>query len=89
MNNEWLEVTSQKLTFESKHVHRNEKPSYLTIIPRTRVRASSVVVCHLISNKGEWNNCFIKNNQDLADFMFQERPEDDLMASISRAWYND
>ena len=39
---------------------------------------------HLISNKREWNNCFIKNNQeillDLADF--------DLMVSIFWAWYN-
>ena len=29
---------------------------------------------HLISNKGEWNNCFIKNNQvvllDLVNFAF-------------------
>ena len=31
---------------------------------------------HLISNKREWNNCFIKNNQeivlDLTDFAVQE-----------------
>ena len=47
---------------------------------------------HLISNKGEWNNCFIKNNQeillDLADFPLQEQPEDHLMVAISPAWYN-
>ena len=48
----------------------------------------------LISNKSEWNtcNCFIKNNQeillDLADFALQELPEDNLVVSISRAWYN-
>ena len=46
---------------------------------------------NLISNKREWNNCFIKNNQeillDLADFALQEQPEDNLMATISRAWY--
>ena len=34
----------------------------------------------LISNKREWDNCFIKNNQeiflDLADFALQEQPED-------------
>ena len=48
----------------------------------------------LISNKSEWNtwNCFIKNNQeillDLADFPLQELTEDNLMVSISRAWYN-
>ena len=49
---------------------------------------------HFISNKREWNNnyCFIKNNQeiliDLADFALPERPEDNLMVTISRAWYN-
>ena len=34
---------------------------------------------HLISNKREWNNCFIKNNQEIlldhADFALQEQPE--------------
>ena len=33
---------------------------------------------HLISNKREWNNCFIKNNQeillDLADLALKEQP---------------
>ena len=47
----------------------------------------------LISSKREWNNCFIKNNQeillDLADFALQEQPEDNLMVTISQAWYND
>ena len=47
---------------------------------------------HLISNKREWNSCFIKNNQeillDLADFAWQDKPEDNLMAAISLAWYN-
>ena len=42
-------------------------------------------------NKLEWDNRFIKNNQeillDLADFVFQEQPEDNLMVSISRACY--
>ena len=37
-------------------------------------------------------NCFIKNNQemllDLADFVLQEQPEDNLMVANSRAWYN-
>ena len=45
---------------------------------------------HLISNKREWNNCFIKNNQeillDFADFALQEQLEDNLMVSVSRAW---
>ena len=60
---------------------------YLTIIPRARVGYN-----HLISNKRGWNNCFIKNNQetllDFADFALQEQLEDNLMVSISRAWYN-
>ena len=47
---------------------------------------------HLISNKCEWNNCFIKNNQeillDFADFALREQPEDHSMVAISRAWYN-
>ena len=55
---------------------------YLTIIPRARVgyemidsqrgAQRRVGYNHLISNKREWNNCFIKNNQEmllyLADF---------------------
>ena len=47
---------------------------------------------HLISNKREWNNCFIKNRQqillDFADFAWLEQPEGNLMESISRVWYN-
>ena len=61
----------------------------LTIIPLARVGYD---YNHLISNKREWNNCFIKNNQemllDLADFALQEQAEDNLMVAISRAWYN-
>ena len=45
---------------------------------------------HPISNKHEWNDCFIKNNQgillDLANFALQEQPEDYLMVSIFQAW---
>ena len=41
---------------------------------------------HLISNKREWNNCFIRNHQeillDLADFILQEQPEDNLMIKL-------
>ena len=33
---------------------------YITIIPQARV-GYEMVDNHLISNKGEWNNCFIKN----------------------------
>ena len=40
-----------------------------------------------IINKREWNNCFIKNNQDmllyLADFALQEQAEDNLTVAFS------
>ena len=43
---------------------------------------------HLISNKREWNNCFITNHQqilvDFADFAWLEQPEGNLMDAISR-----
>ena len=55
--------------------------------PKRRVGYS-----HLISNKREWNNCFIKNHQqillDFADFPWLEQPEDNLMDAIPRIWYN-
>ena len=42
---------------------------------------------HLISNKREWNNCFIKNNQEMlldhADFALQEQAADNLMVAFS------
>ena len=45
-----------------------------------------------MSNKREWNNCFIKNNQEIMlhfeNFALQEQLEDNLMVSISRVWYN-
>ena len=63
-----------------------KRNAHLTIIPRARVGYNL-----LISNKREWNNCFIKNNQeillDLADFALQKQPEDNFMATISRTWY--
>ena len=47
---------------------------------------------HLISNRHEWNNCFIKNHQqillDFADFAWLEQPKGHLMDAISRVWYN-
>ena len=47
---------------------------------------------HLIFNKRKWNDCFIRNNQELlldcADFALQEQPEDNQMISTSRVWYN-
>ena len=44
----------------------------------------------LISNKREWNNCFIKNQilLDFADFAWLEQPEGNLMDAISRVRYN-
>ena len=74
----------------------------LTIIPRARVgyevidsqrgAKRRVGYSHLISNKGEWNNCFIKNHQqilpDFADFAWLEQQEGNLMDAISRVWYN-
>ena len=42
---------------------------------------------HLISNKREWNNCFIKNNQEMlldhANFALQDPAEDNLMVAFS------
>ena len=47
---------------------------------------------HLISNKREWNDCFIKNHQQIlvyfADFAWLAQPEGNLMDAISRVWYN-
>ena len=47
---------------------------------------------HLISNKREWNNCFIKNSSTniarFADFAWLGQPEGNLMDAISRVWYN-
>ena len=58
----------------------------LTIFPRAHVGYEVIV----ISNKREWNNCFIKNHHkillDLANFALQEQPEDNLMVAISWAW---
>ena len=50
-------------------------------------RVARVGYNHLISNKREWNNCFIKNNQEMlldhADFTWQEQAEDNLMFTFS------
>ena len=70
---------------------------YLTIIPRARIGYEMidkrrVGFNHLISNKDEWNNCFIKNDQEillhLAVFTLQEQPEDNLVVTISLELYN-
>ena len=73
----------------------------LTNIPRARVgyemvdsqrgALRRVGYNHLVSNKREWNNCFIKNNQeillDLADFASRTTARQ-FMVAISRTWYN-
>ena len=47
------------------------------------------VIISYPTSASAWNNCFIKNNQemlqDLADFALQEHPEPSLMVGISRA----
>ena len=56
-----------------------------------KARWAKLAVNHLISNKHEWKNCFIKNNQkillDLADFTLQElaEPEGNLKNAVSQA----
>ena len=45
-----------------------------------------------MSKARSWNNCFVKNNEEillgLADFNLQDQPEDNLMVAISWAWYD-
>ena len=45
---------------------------------------------HLISNKREWNNCFVESYQqillDFADFASLEQPDSNLMDAISRVF---
>ena len=63
-----------------------------TIIGYEMIDSQRVGYNHVISNNHEWNNCFIKNNQEIlldwADFALQEQPEDNLMVAISQARYN-
>ena len=71
---------------------------YLTIIPRVLVgyevidskrgAKRRVGYNHLISNKREWNNCFIKNHQQDLDFAWLEQPEGNLMDVFAQVWYN-
>ena len=62
------------------------------VVDRQQGAYRRVCFNHLISNKREWNNCCIKNNQeiwlDLVDSTLPEQPQDNLMAVISWAWYN-
>ena len=61
---------------------------HYTVIPRPRVGYEMIDSQRIvgfyypISNKHEWNNCFIKDNQkkllDLVDFALQEQREDTI-----------
>ena len=50
-------------------------------------RGAELVIIISSANKREWNNCFIKNNQEMlldhADFALQEQAEDNLMVAFS------
>ena len=75
---------------------------YLTIIPLPRVgyemngsqRGLSVelAIISYMSKKREWDNCFIRNNQEillyLADYTLKQQPEDNWMVANSLAWFN-
>ena len=68
------DVTNSSST-KINHKNKNYLSEYLTIIPRARVgyemidsqrgAKRRVGYNHLISNKREWNHCFIKNNQEI------------------------
>ena len=62
------------------------------IINNYSTKAPTLTIYHLISNKCEWNNCFIKTDQeillDLTDFGLQEQPEDIFTVAISRLIYH-
>ena len=62
---------------------------YLTIIPQARV-GYEMVDSH--SNKGEWNNCFIKNAPKIEQTKLKKikTPEKNhaYACHIRRAWYN-
>ena len=96
-----LLLGNKKLTFDASHMF--PEPEYLVkgnMINNYSTSARWIWddrwqragYNHLISNKREWNNFFIKSNQeillDLADFALQEQTEDNLMVAIFRAWYN-
>ena len=93
-------TTTQRTGY--RQVNKVNLRLYLTIIPRARVgyevidsqrgAKRRVGYNHLISNKREWSNCYIKNHQqillDFADFAWLEQTEGSLMDAISRVWYN-
>ena len=64
--------------------------SCFSVFPRARVGYEMIDsqrgATHPISNKRDWNDCFIKNNQEillyLAEFALQQK-EDNLMLAIS------
>ena len=63
---------------------------WIGVIDSQRGAKRRVGYSHLISNKREWNNCFIKNHQQIllnfADFAWLEQPEGNLIDAISRVF---
>ena len=86
-----LHIWQGYLTFSNLTIIRRARVGY-EVIDSQRGAKRRVGYSHLISNKREWNNCFIKNHQhillDFADFVWSEQPEGNLMDAISRVWYN-
>ena len=87
-NHEYLAVT---LVTQAQFAVPPHQPSCCVnslIIVNETARASLSII--ISSNKREWNNCFIKNNQEillyLADFALKKQPLGNLMVAISRAW---
>ena len=60
--------------------HVSENDLFNNYSTSARWIRASLAIYHLISNKREWNNCFIKNNQEMlldhADFALQEQTEE-------------
>ena len=55
-----INITNSDKTLVFDQSERAQGPIYLTIIPWAHVGYESAITS-LISNKREWNNCFIKN----------------------------
>ena len=55
-----INITNSDKTLVFDQSERAQGPIYLTIIPWAHVGCESAITS-LISNKREWNNCFIKN----------------------------
>ena len=73
-----------KLSKDKKSLEAAKQVRYLTIIPRARVGYEM-----LDSQQGAKRRVGHDHLIDLADFALHEQPEENLMVSISQAWYND